>query len=92
MQTSGVRQTGGDIVLCAGSRGYLLHRRTVEKKGSRVKKERVKGEKNKVKGERHMLQGEHDRVQGEHKRFWKGGKEGSKGWEKKDGEKNIGQW
>ena len=26
-QTSGVKQTGGDIVVCAGSRGYLLHRR-----------------------------------------------------------------
>ena len=38
MQTSGVKQTGGDIVLCAGSRGYLLHRRRVEKKGSRVKR------------------------------------------------------
>ena len=36
--TSGVKQTGGDIVLCAGSMGYLLHRRRVEKKGSRVKK------------------------------------------------------
>ena len=34
---SGVKQTGGDIVLCAGSMGYLLHRRRVEKKGSRVK-------------------------------------------------------
>ena len=38
--TSGVKQTGGDIVLCAGSMGYLLHRRRVEKKGSRVKKTR----------------------------------------------------
>ena len=37
MQTSGLKQTGGDIVLCAGSRSYLLHRRRVEKKGSRDK-------------------------------------------------------
>ena len=36
--TSGVKQTGGDIVLCAGSMGYLLHRRRVEKKGSTLKK------------------------------------------------------
>ena len=57
-----------------------------------MKKEREKGEKNKVKGERHMLHGENDRVQGENTRFWKGGKEGSKGWEKKDGEKNMFQW
>ena len=28
--------TGDDIVLCEGSRGYLLHRRRVEKKGSRT--------------------------------------------------------
>ena len=36
--TSGVKQTGGDVVLCAGSMGYLLHRRRVEMKGPRVKK------------------------------------------------------
>ena len=36
--TSVVKQTGGDIVLCAGSRGYWLHRRRVEKTESRVKK------------------------------------------------------
>ena len=56
METSGVKQTGGDIVLCAGSRGYLLHRRRVEKKGWRVtKKGLVKGEKERVKGERNTL-------------------------------------
>ena len=42
-----------------------------------------------MKGERHMLQSEHDRVQGEHKRFWKGGKEGSKGWEKRMVKKTL---
>ena len=29
---SGAKQTGGNIVLCAGSMGYLLHRRRVKRK------------------------------------------------------------
>ena len=45
VQTSGVKQTGGDIVLCAGSRGYLLHRRRVEKEWVEGCKDMVKGEK-----------------------------------------------
>ena len=56
-----MKQTGGDIVLCAGSRRYLLRRRRVEKKGSRVKK---KGWRVKVTGRRVKI-----------KRFWKGGKQ-----------------
>ena len=57
MQTSGVKHTGGDIVLCAGSRHYLLHRRRVEKKGSRVKKKGSRVKKEGSKGEKRRFRG-----------------------------------